>query len=172
MRKGNALKIHAFLFHTSSLLLLLFSFLFKRLPFRYGVPLMPITLFLLECSIMHANCVDAKSMVGLSLFLDSSQSLTAAEYFTSFLVFIFFILNFFKTCKYSKRGSRSERNPLWWLVCDKIAVCCSWNTQCSWLEFGVGPKGPLREHGDVVSRQFILTWVSLVATRDTQRTMK
>ncbi|KAL5572713.1 hypothetical protein UlMin_022310 [Ulmus minor] len=91
----------------------------------------------------------AKSMVGLSISVDTTQSLTAAEYIK----------------RRAKEAVGAEETPCGgWLV-TRLRSAAHGTMNVTGLSLSVGPKGGLGEHGDAVSRQLILTKVSLVERR-------
>ncbi|KAK7832878.1 dnaj like protein subfamily c grv2 [Quercus suber] len=75
------------------------------------------------------------------------------------------LLSLWKLVKYSKRGSRSRRNPCGGWSVTRLRSGAHGTLNVPGLSLGVGPKGGLGEHGDAVSRQLILTKVSLVERR-------
>ncbi|KAM4133042.1 hypothetical protein ACJW30_01G298400 [Castanea mollissima] len=91
----------------------------------------------------------AKSMVGLSLSVDSSQSLSAAEYLK----------------RRAKEAVGAEETPCGGWSVTRLRSAAHGTLNVPGLSLGVGPKGGLGEHGDAVSRQLILTKVSLVERR-------
>ncbi|XP_031265739.1 dnaJ homolog subfamily C GRV2 [Pistacia vera] len=91
----------------------------------------------------------AKSMVGLSLSVDSSQSLTAVEYIK----------------RRAKEAVGANETPCGGWSVTRLRSAAHGTLNVSGLTLGVGPKGGLGEHGDAVSRQLILTRVSLVERR-------
>lgn len=91
----------------------------------------------------------AKSMVGLSLSVDSSQSLTAAEYIK----------------RRAKEAVRAEETPCGAWSVTRLRSAAHGTLNIPGLSLGVGPKGGLGEQGDAVYRQLILTRVSLVERR-------
>ncbi|KAF5482079.1 hypothetical protein F2P56_002674 [Juglans regia] len=91
----------------------------------------------------------AKSMVGLSLSVDSSQTLTAAEYLK----------------KRAKEAVGAEETPCGGWSVTRLRSAAHGTLNVPGLSLGVGPKGGLGDHGDAVSRQLILTRVSLVERR-------
>ncbi|KAJ8765401.1 hypothetical protein K2173_012098 [Erythroxylum novogranatense] len=91
----------------------------------------------------------AKSVVGVSLSVDSSQSLTVAEYIK----------------QRAKEAVGAEETPCGgWLV-TRLRTAAHGTLNICGLSLGVGPKGGLGDHGDAVPRQLILTKVSLVERR-------
>ncbi|KAI8565559.1 hypothetical protein RHMOL_Rhmol03G0269700 [Rhododendron molle] len=91
----------------------------------------------------------AKSMVGLSLSVDSSQLLSAAEYRE----------------RRAKEAVRAEETPCGAWSVTRLRTAAHGTLNISGLGLGVGPKGGLGEQGDAVSRQLILTRASLVERR-------
>ncbi|XP_038711380.1 dnaJ homolog subfamily C GRV2 isoform X1 [Tripterygium wilfordii] len=91
----------------------------------------------------------AKSMVGIFLSVDSSQSLTAAEYIK----------------RRAKEGVGADETPSGGWSVTRLRSAAHGTLNVPGLSLGVGPKGGLGEHGDAVSRQLILTKVSLVERR-------
>ncbi|CAA6666689.1 unnamed protein product [Spirodela intermedia] len=91
----------------------------------------------------------AKSTVGLSLTVDSSQSLTTVEYIK----------------RRAREAVGAEETPYGgWLV-TRLRSGAHGTDNVSGLSLVVGPKGGLGDHGDSVPRQLILTKVSLVERR-------
>ncbi|XP_010533202.1 PREDICTED: dnaJ homolog subfamily C GRV2 [Tarenaya hassleriana] len=91
----------------------------------------------------------AKSMVGVYMSVDSSKSLTASEYMA----------------QRAKEAVGAEETPYGgWLV-TRLRSAAHGTLNISGLSLGIGPKGGLGEHGDALSRQLILTRVSLVERR-------
>ncbi|XP_059649663.1 dnaJ homolog subfamily C GRV2-like isoform X1 [Cornus florida] len=91
----------------------------------------------------------AKSMVGLSLSVDSSQSLSVAEYIKI----------------RAKEAVGAEETPCGGWSVTRLRSAAHGTQSVPGLSLGVGPKGGLGEQGDAVSRQLILTKVSLVERR-------
>jgi DnaJ family protein C protein 13 len=91
----------------------------------------------------------AKSLVGLSLSVDSSQSFNAAEYLK----------------RRAKEAVGAEETPCGGWSVTRLRSGAHGTLNVPGLSLGVGPKGGLGEHGDAVSRQLILTKVSLVERR-------
>ncbi|KAJ9183389.1 hypothetical protein P3X46_007251 [Hevea brasiliensis] len=88
----------------------------------------------------------AKSMTGVSLSVDSSQTLSVMEYI-----------------KHRAReavGAEETSYGGWFLM--RLRSAAHGTLNVPGLSLGIGPKGGLGEHGDTVSRQLILTKVSLV----------
>nr|GMD83332.1 DnaJ homolog subfamily C GRV2 isoform X1 [Ipomoea batatas] len=97
-----------------------------------------------------ANIIkSAKSMVGISLSVDSSQSLTLSEYIK----------------RRAKEAVGAEETPLgaWSVI--RLRTSAHGTVNSPGASLVVGPKGGLGEHGDAVSRQLVLTKVSLVERR-------
>uniref|UniRef100_A0A1D1ZA60 DnaJ subfamily C member 13 n=2 Tax=Anthurium amnicola TaxID=1678845 RepID=A0A1D1ZA60_9ARAE len=91
----------------------------------------------------------AKSTVGLSLSVDSSQSLTIAEYIK----------------QRAREAVGAEETPYGgWLV-TRLRSAAHGTANVSGLSLGIGPQGGLGEQGDSVSRQLILSKASLVERR-------
>ncbi|KAM6600803.1 hypothetical protein CsatA_020412 [Cannabis sativa] len=91
----------------------------------------------------------AKSMVGLPISVDTTQSLTAAEYIK----------------RRAKEAVGAEETPYGGWSVTRLRSAAHGTLNVSGLSLGVGPKGGLGEHGDAVSRQLILTKLSLVERR-------
>ncbi|XWS26905.1 hypothetical protein CRYUN_Cryun26dG0070200 [Craigia yunnanensis] len=91
----------------------------------------------------------AKSMVGVSLSVDNSQSLTATEYIK----------------QRAKEAVGAEETPCGGWSVTRLRSAAHGTLNVPGLSFSVGPKGGLGEHGDAVSRQLILTKVSLAERR-------
>lgn len=91
----------------------------------------------------------AKSMVGLSLAVDSSQSLSVAEYIK----------------RRAKEAVGAEETPCGGWSVTRLRSAAHGTLNVPGLGLGVGPKGGLGEQGDAVSRQLILSKVSLVERR-------
>ncbi|KAK8707084.1 hypothetical protein V6N13_058150 [Hibiscus sabdariffa] len=91
----------------------------------------------------------AKSMVGVSLSVDSSQSLTVTEYIK----------------QRAKEAVGAEETPCGGWSVTRLRSAAHGTLNIPGLSFSVGPKGGLGEHGDAVSRQLILTKASLVERR-------
>ncbi|CAL1414478.1 unnamed protein product [Linum trigynum] len=91
----------------------------------------------------------AKSTVGLSLVVDSSQSLTVMEYMK----------------RREKEAVGAAETPCGDWSVTRLRSAAHGTLNVPGLNLGVGPKGGLGEHGDAVSRQLILTRVSLVERR-------
>ncbi|XP_024029794.1 dnaJ homolog subfamily C GRV2 isoform X1 [Morus notabilis] len=91
----------------------------------------------------------AKSMVGLSISVDTTQSLTAADYIK----------------RRAKEAVGAEETPCGGWSVTRLRSAAHGTQNIAGLSLGVGPKGGLGEHGDAVSRQLILTKVSLVERR-------
>lgn len=100
-------------------------------------------------SILSNLTKTAKSMVGLSISVDSSQSLTVAEYLK----------------RRAKEAVGAEETPCGGWSVTRLRSAAHGTLNAPGLNLGVGPKGGLGEHGDTVSRQLILTRVSLVERR-------
>ncbi|KHN15141.1 DnaJ like subfamily C member 13 [Glycine soja] len=91
----------------------------------------------------------AKSTVGLSLSVESSQTLSISEYIK----------------QRAKEAVGAEDTPLGGWSVTRLRSAARGTLNVPGLSLGVGPKGGLGEHGDAVSRQLILTKVSLVERR-------
>lgn len=91
----------------------------------------------------------AKAMAGLSLSVDSSQSLTPSEYLK----------------RRAKEAVGAEETPCGVWSVTRLRSAAHGTVNVPGLSLGVGPKGGLGEQGDAVSRQLILTKVSLVERR-------
>ncbi|GKV06523.1 hypothetical protein SLEP1_g18407 [Rubroshorea leprosula] len=91
----------------------------------------------------------AKSVVGLSLSADNSQSLTASEFIK----------------QRAKEAVGAAETPFGGWSVTRLRSAAHGTLHIPGLSFSVGPKGGLGEHGDSVSRQLILTKVSLVERR-------
>ncbi|GMI97704.1 GRAVITROPISM DEFECTIVE 2, modified transport to the vacuole 12, KATAMARI2 [Hibiscus trionum] len=91
----------------------------------------------------------AKSTVGVSLSVDSSQSLTVTEYIK----------------QRAKEAVGAEETPCGGWAVTRLRSAAHGTLNIPGLSFSVGPKGGLGEHGDAVSRQLILTKASLVERR-------
>ncbi|XP_042499139.1 dnaJ homolog subfamily C GRV2-like [Macadamia integrifolia] len=91
----------------------------------------------------------AKSMVGLSISVDSSQSLTTAEYIR----------------KRAKEAVGAEETPCGEWSVTRLRSAAHGTVNILGLSLGIGPKGGLGENGDAVSRQLILSKASLVERR-------
>ncbi|KAL4192406.1 hypothetical protein AMTRI_Chr06g171860 [Amborella trichopoda] len=88
----------------------------------------------------------AKSMVGLSLAVDSSQSLTTVE--------------FLKRRAKDAVGAEENWSGGWSVT--RLRTAARGTANVLGLSLGIGPKGGLGPHGDAVSRKLILTKASLV----------
>ncbi|GMP29316.1 hypothetical protein CsSME_00004476 [Camellia sinensis var. sinensis] len=88
-------------------------------------------------------------MVGLSLSVDSSQSLTAADYIK----------------RRAKEAVRAEETPCGAWSVTRLCSATHGTLNIPGLSLGDGPKGGLGEQGDVVYCQLILTRISLVQRR-------
>ncbi|CAL5370114.1 unnamed protein product [Camellia sinensis] len=91
----------------------------------------------------------AKSMVGLSLSVDISQSLTVAEYMK----------------RRAKEAVRAKETPCRAWSVTRLRSAAHGTLNILGLSLEVGPKGGLGEQGDAIYRQLILTRVSLVERR-------
>ncbi|MCD7453571.1 DnaJ sub C grv2 [Datura stramonium] len=91
----------------------------------------------------------ATSMVGVGLTVDSSQALTVSEYIN----------------RRAKEAVGADETPCGaWLV-TRLRSAARGTLNTPGVSLSIGPKGGLGEHGDAVSRQLILTKVSLVERR-------
>uniref|UniRef100_A0A2C9W566 J domain-containing protein n=1 Tax=Manihot esculenta TaxID=3983 RepID=A0A2C9W566_MANES len=91
----------------------------------------------------------ALSMAGVSLSVDSSQTLTIMEYIK----------------QRAKEAVGAEETPCGGWSVTRLRSAAHGTLNVPGLSLGIGPKGGLGEHGDAVSRQLILTKVSLVERR-------
>ncbi|KAL3532412.1 hypothetical protein ACH5RR_005933 [Cinchona calisaya] len=91
----------------------------------------------------------AKSMVGLCLSVESTQSLTVTEYIR----------------QRAKEAVGAEETPFGGWFVTRLRYAAHGTLNSPGLRLGIGPKGGLGEKGDAVSRQLILTKVSLVERR-------
>ncbi|KAJ8637711.1 hypothetical protein MRB53_011978 [Persea americana] len=91
----------------------------------------------------------AKSMVGVSLAVDSTQTLTTAEFIK----------------KRAMEAVGADETPFGGWSVTRLRSAAHGTANVLGLSLGVGPKGGLGEQGDAVSRQLILTKVSLVERR-------
>ncbi|TYJ29378.1 hypothetical protein E1A91_A06G065500v1 [Gossypium mustelinum] len=91
----------------------------------------------------------AKSMVGVALSVDHSQSLTVTEYIK----------------QRAKEAVGAEETPCGGWSVTRLRSAAHGTLNIPGLNFTVGPKGGLGDHGDAVSRQLILTKASLVERR-------
>ncbi|KAL8040659.1 hypothetical protein ABFX02_10G112300 [Erythranthe guttata] len=91
----------------------------------------------------------ANSMVGVSLVVDSSQSLTIPEYMK----------------RRVKEAVGAEETPLGGWSVTRLRTAAHGMLRSAGLSLALGPKGGLGDSGDAVSRQLILTKVSLVERR-------
>ncbi|KAH6778697.1 DNAJ heat shock N-terminal domain-containing protein [Perilla frutescens var. hirtella] len=91
----------------------------------------------------------ANSMVGVSLVVDNSQSLTIAEYVQ----------------RRVKEAVGAQETPLGGWSVTRLRTAAHGMLHSSGLSLAIGPKGGLGDLGDAVSRQLILTKVSLVERR-------
>ncbi|XAR53304.1 hypothetical protein NMG60_11021807 [Bertholletia excelsa] len=91
----------------------------------------------------------AKSTIGLSLSVDSSQLLTVGEYIK----------------RRAQEAVRAEETPRGAWSVTRLRSAAHGTLNVPGLTLGVGPKGGLGEQGDAISRQLILTRVSLVERR-------
>ncbi|KAK8644898.1 hypothetical protein V6N13_118759 [Hibiscus sabdariffa] len=91
----------------------------------------------------------AKSMVGVSLSVDKSQSLTATEFIK----------------QRAKEAVGAAETPCGGWFVTRLRSAAHGTLNVPELSFSVGPKGGLGENGDVVSRQLILTKASILERR-------
>ncbi|XP_077222956.1 DNAJ heat shock N-terminal domain-containing protein isoform X2 [Tasmannia lanceolata] len=91
----------------------------------------------------------AKSTVGLSLSVDSSQSLTTSEFIK----------------QRAKEAVGADETPCGGWAVTRLRSAAHGTANVLGLSLGIGPKGGLGDQGDAVSRQLILTKVSLVERR-------
>ncbi|PKA53250.1 DnaJ like subfamily C GRV2 [Apostasia shenzhenica] len=91
----------------------------------------------------------ARSSVGLLLSVDSSQSLTISE---------------FGKLR-AKQAVGEEETPQGEWSVTRLRTGAHGTANVMGLSIGVGPKGGLGDHGDSVSRQLVLTKVSLIERR-------
>ncbi|KAL0403822.1 UNVERIFIED_CONTAM: DnaJsubfamily C GRV2 [Sesamum radiatum] len=91
----------------------------------------------------------ALSMIGVSLVVDSSQSLTITEYMK----------------RRAKEAVGAEETPLGGWSVTRLRTAAHGMLHSAGLSLAIGPKGGLGDSGDAVSRQLILTKVSLVERR-------
>ncbi|KAK4771762.1 hypothetical protein SAY86_013537 [Trapa natans] len=102
-----------------------------------------------ESSIISNLTKTAKSTVGISISVDSSQSFGAAEYLK----------------QRNKEPLGADQTPCGgWLV-TRLRTAAHGTLNLPGWTFSVGPRGGIGEHGDTVSRQLILTKVSLIERR-------
>ncbi|GAB2292159.1 DnaJ sub C grv2 [Dionaea muscipula] len=91
----------------------------------------------------------AKAMLGISLSVNSSASLTVAEYIK----------------QRAKEAVGADETPCGGWSVTRLRTAAHGTINLPGLSLGIGPKGGLGEHGDAVSRQLILTKLSLVERR-------
>ncbi|KAJ4953933.1 hypothetical protein NE237_030765 [Protea cynaroides] len=91
----------------------------------------------------------AVSMVGMSISVDSSQSLTVAEYIK----------------QRAKEAVGAEETPCGEWPVTRLRPAAHGTVNVLGLSLGIGPKGGLGEKGDATSRQLILSKASLVERR-------
>ncbi|XP_022893353.1 dnaJ homolog subfamily C GRV2 isoform X1 [Olea europaea var. sylvestris] len=91
----------------------------------------------------------AKSIVGLSLAVDSSQSLYVTDYLRL----------------RAKEAVGAEETPLGVWSVTRLRTSGRGTQHSAGLSLALGPKGGLGEGGDAVSRQLILTKISLIERR-------
>ncbi|KAL8488337.1 hypothetical protein ACS0TY_024112 [Phlomoides rotata] len=102
-----------------------------------------------NAAIIFSLTKTANSMVGVSLIVDSSQSLTITEYVK----------------RRVKEAVGAEETPLGGWSVTRLRTAAHGMIHSSGLTLALGPKGGLGDLGDAVSRQLILTKVSLVERR-------
>ncbi|CAA0821067.1 DnaJ homolog subfamily C GRV2 [Striga hermonthica] len=102
-----------------------------------------------NASIIENLTKTANSMVGVSLVVDSSQSLTITEYMK----------------RRVKEAVGAEETPLGGWAVTRLRTGAHGMLHSAGLSLALGPKGGLGELGDAVSRQLILTKSSLVERR-------
>ncbi|KAG9456503.1 hypothetical protein H6P81_001011 [Aristolochia fimbriata] len=91
----------------------------------------------------------AKSTVGLTLSVDASQSMSTTEFIR----------------KRAKEAVGAEETPFGGWSVTRLRSAAHGTVNVFGLGLGIGPKGGLGEKGDAVSRQLILTKVSIVERR-------
>lgn len=91
----------------------------------------------------------AKSMIGLSLSVDSSQSMTTAD--------------FISRRANEAVGAAETRHGEWSVI--RLRPAAHGTAYFETSSVGIGPRGGLGEQGDSVSRQLVLTNTSLVERR-------
>ncbi|GAB4853472.1 DnaJ sub C grv2 [Ancistrocladus abbreviatus] len=91
----------------------------------------------------------AKSMVGLSVSVNSSSLLTVEDYIK----------------QRAKEAVGADETPCGGWSVTRLRTAAHGTVNLPGLSLGIGPKGGLGEHGDAVSCQLILTKVSLVERR-------
>ncbi|XP_048227952.1 dnaJ homolog subfamily C GRV2 isoform X2 [Ricinus communis] len=91
----------------------------------------------------------AKSTIGVSLSVENSQTLSVFEYIR----------------QRAKEAVGAAETPCGGWSVTRLRSAAHGTLNVPGLILGVGPKGGLGEHGDAVSRQLILTKVSLVERR-------
>ncbi|KAL9242055.1 hypothetical protein vseg_016096 [Gypsophila vaccaria] len=91
----------------------------------------------------------AKTMVGVSLAVDSMQLLTAAEFIK----------------QRARDAVGADETPCGGWSVTRLRTAAHGTVNLPSLGLGIGPRGGLGDHGDAVSRQLILTKVSLVERR-------
>lgn len=120
-------------------------------------------------------------MVGLSLSVDNSQSLTVTEYinrrgnslncslsyicFFNFHLFILLLTWKKNVLNLAKEAVGADETPCGGWSVTRLRSAAHGTLNVPGLSLGVGPRGGLGEHGDAVSRQLILTKVSIVERR-------
>ncbi|EPS63173.1 hypothetical protein M569_11613, partial [Genlisea aurea] len=91
----------------------------------------------------------ANAMVGISLVVDSSQSLTVTNYMK----------------QRAKEAVGADETPLGGWSVTRLRTAAHGMLRSSGLNWIIGPKGGIGDSGDAVSRQLILTKASLVERR-------
>ncbi|KAL1547941.1 DnaJ subfamily C grv2 [Salvia divinorum] len=102
-----------------------------------------------NAAIISSLTKTANAMVGVSLVVDNSQSLTITEYV-------------------KRRGNEAvgaQETPLGGWSVTRLRTAAHGMLHSSGLSLAIGPKGGLGDLGDAVSRQLILTKASLVERR-------
>lgn len=102
-----------------------------------------------NAAIISSLTKTANSMVGVSLVVDSSQSLTITEYVK----------------RRVKEAVGAQETPLGGWSVTRLRTAAHGMLHSSGLSLAIGPKGGLGDLGDAVSRQLILTKASLVERR-------
>ncbi|XP_057768784.1 dnaJ homolog subfamily C GRV2 isoform X2 [Salvia miltiorrhiza] len=102
-----------------------------------------------NAAIISSLTKTANSMVGVSLVVDSSQSLTITEYVKL----------------RDNEAVGAQETPLGGWSVTRLRTAAHGMLHSSGLSLAIGPKGGLGDSGDAVSRQLILTKASLVERR-------
>lgn len=100
-------------------------------------------------TIINSMTKTAKSTVGVSLSIDVSQTLTTVEFIK----------------QRARQAVGAEETPYGDWSVTRLRSAAHGTSNVLGLTLGIGPKGGLGEHGDSVSRQLILTKVSLIERR-------